>query len=538
MSKLPDMFRAGLQEQGWKVFNGEADLPESVQCDVAIIGSGAGAGITAEILTRAGLDVVILEEGPLKTSSDFNQVEAEAYQTLYQESATRATMDGAITILQGRCVGGTTVINWTSSFRTPGDTLQHWQAQFGLKDFTTDALAPWFEQAEQRLGVAKWEAEPNANNELLRTGSSKLGIKATEIPRNVRGCWNLGSCGMGCPTNAKQSMLVTTIPAALAAGARLFYSTRAEKLDIQNGKVQAVVCTGVRLNNDQAHARQMRVTAKHYVVSGGAINSPALLKRSDTPDPNDLLGTRTFLHPVAFTSAVYAQKVEGWAGAPQTIYTDHFLHTQPVDGPIGFKLEATPMHPGLTSVLLGGIGKDMKERLDNYPHTQLLLSLMRDGFHPESVGGNVMVNYDGSPILNYKITPYLMDGFRRSFLAMAEIQFAAGAQKVLPYHQHGRYYSNWAEAKAAINELDMRPFLTGMGSAHVMGGCRMAGDANQGVVRPDGVHWQVENLSVHDGSVFPTSVGANPQLSIYGVTTMLATRLAKSLSGKDVKLAA
>jgi choline dehydrogenase-like flavoprotein len=538
MSKLPDPFRAGLQAQGWKVFNGENDLPEKITCDVVIIGTGAGAGITAEVLTRAGLDVVLVEEGPLKTSSDFNQVEAEAYETLYQESATRATLDGAITILQGRCVGGTTVINWTSSFRTPDDTLQHWQAHFGLKDFTTDALAPWFGEAEQRLGVAKWEAEPNANNELLRTGANKLGIKAMEIPRNVRGCWNLGSCGMGCPTNAKQSMLVTTIPAALSAGARLFYSTQAERLEIENGKVKALLCAGVRLNNDKAHAKQMRITAKHYVVSGGAINSPALLKRSHVPDPHDLLGTRTFLHPVAFTSGVYAQKIEGWAGAPQTIYSDHFMHTQPIDGPIGFKLEATPMHPGLTSVLLGGIGKDMKERLDNYPHTQLLLALMRDGFHPESTGGNVMLNYDGSPLLNYNITPYVLDGFRRAFLSMAEIQFAAGAQKVLPYHQHGRYYTRWSEAKAGINELDMRPFLTGMGSAHVMGGCRMASDAEHGVIRPDGVHWQVNNLSVHDGSIFPTSVGANPQLSIYGITNMLATKLAKQLSGKDVKLVA
>lgn len=538
MSKLPDPFRTGLQEQGWKVFNGEQDLPEKVTCDVAIIGTGAGAGITAEILTRAGLDVVLIEEGPLKTSSDFNQVEAEAYRTLYQESATRATVDGTITILQGRCVGGTTVINWTSSFRTPTDTLSYWQAHFGLKDYTTEALAPWFEQAEARLGVAKWEAEPNANNELLRKGSEKLGIHAKEIPRNVRGCWNLGSCGMGCPTNAKQSMLVTTIPTALSAGARLFYSTRAQQLDIDNGKVKALICHGVRISNDRAHAKEMRVVARHYVVSGGAINSPALLKRSNAPDPHDFLGTRTFLHPVAFTSAVYPQPVTGWAGAPQTIYTDHFLHTQAIDGPIGFKLEATPMHPGLTSVLLGGIGQDVKERLDHYPNTQMLLALIRDGFHPESVGGNVMVNYDGSPILHYPITDYVMDGFRRAFLAMAEIQFAAGAQKVLPYHQRGRYYSSWAEARQAIGELDMRPYLTGMGSAHVMGGCRMSGDDKHGVIRPDGVHWQVENLSVHDGSIFPTSVGANPQLSIYGITNQLATQLAKSLSGKDVKLVA
>src|SRR5690606_11237402 len=109
--------------------------------------------------------------------------------------------DNSVTILQGRCVGGTTVVNWTSSFRTPADTLKVWQEQFGLSDYTQDGLAGWFEQAEKRLNMTPWEAPPNANNELLRTGATKLGIPAHVIPRNVRGCWNLGSCGMGCPTN-------------------------------------------------------------------------------------------------------------------------------------------------------------------------------------------------------------------------------------------------------------------------------------------------------------------------------------------------
>ena len=147
-----------------------------------------------------------------------------------------------------------------------------------------------------------------------------------------------------------------------------------------------------------------------------------------------------------------------------------------------------------------------------------------------------MLNVDGSPLLNYALTPYVLDGFRRSLRTMAEIQFAAGAKKVMPYHQQGKYYHNWEEAKAGINALEMRPFLTGAGSAHVMGGCRMSGSETQGVVGQDGVHWQVSNLSVHDGSLFPTSIGANPQLSIYGTTTRLSIQLAKRLSGKDVTL--
>ncbi|WP_294636701.1 GMC family oxidoreductase [uncultured Aquabacterium sp.] len=536
MSKLPDPFREGLA-RGWKAIHGEAGLPDRVECDVAIVGSGAGAGVTAELLVKAGLDVVLIEEGPLRTSSDFNQRESEAYAALYQDGAGRRTADGALTILQGRCVGGTTVINWTSSFRTPAQTLAYWQREFELKDFTEAAMAPWFAQAEARLNMARWEVPANANNEVLRTGARKLGIQADVIPRNVKGCWNLGSCGMGCPTNAKQSMLVTTLPVALEGGARLFHQTRAEAFEIENGEVKALLCAPIRINGQKVSDRLMRVTARHYVVAGGAINSPALLKRSKAPDPHGLLGTRTFLHPVAFSSAVFDHKIEGWAGAPQSIYSDHFVHDVPLDGPIGYKLEATPMHPGLTSILLGGHGKDLAERFAQYPHTQMMLALLRDGFHPESQGGTVYLNLDGSPLLHYPLNDYVLEGFRQALLSMAEVQFAAGARKVLPLHEQGQHYESWAQARQAILGFDMKPYLVGGGSAHVMGGCRMGGNERLGVVRPDGVHWQVQNLSVHDGSLFPTSIGANPQLSIYGTVNRMATQLAKRLSGKAVSLA-
>ncbi|MBC7955200.1 MAG: GMC family oxidoreductase, partial [Cytophagales bacterium] len=153
MSQLPDPIRDGLS-RGWRVFGGRhGTLPAQLSCDVVIVGTGAGAGITAELLTQAGLSVVMVEEGPLKSSSDFQQRESDAYPQLYQESAARKTADKAINILQGRCVGGSTTVNWTSSFRTPPDTLLYWQKHFGLTEFTEAAMAPWFEQAERRLNI-------------------------------------------------------------------------------------------------------------------------------------------------------------------------------------------------------------------------------------------------------------------------------------------------------------------------------------------------------------------------------------------------
>ncbi len=536
MSDLPDPIREGLA-RGWKVHGGTlAPVPERLSCDVAIVGTGAGAGITAELLTAAGLSVVLIEEGPLKSSSDFRQRESDAYPTLYQESANRKTADKGVSILQGRCVGGSTTVNWTSSFRTPKATLAYWREHFGLDGMTPEAMAPWFEQAEKRLHIDRWLVQPNTNNEKLRLGAERIGIAAAEIRRNVRGCWNLGSCGMGCPTNAKQSMLVTTIPAALDRGAVLLVQTRAQALELAQGRVQAVQCVPVAINGTVQAGPGTRVVARHFVVAGGAINSPALLMRSKLPDPHGRLGRRTFLHPVVLSTAVFDERIEGWQGAPQTLYTDHFQDTVAIDGPIGYKLEAPPLHPVIASLTMAGFGDPLVEAMKAFPHTQALLALLRDGFHAESPGGEVRLLADSTPVLDYRLTPFVLEGGRRALLSMAEIQFAAGAKQVRPGHEHSLAYRSWAEARTAIHQFSLDPQLLKVVSAHVMGGCAMAAKPEQGVVRPDGKHWQVANLSVHDGSLFPTSIGANPQLSVHGLSNMLATQLAKELSGRGVHL--
>ena len=532
MSALPDPIAEGLA-RGWRVIDASRDaLPERLECDVAIVGTGAGGGITAEILARAGLKLVLIEEGPLRSSRDFRMREADAYPDLYQESAARKTADKAINILQGRCVGGSTTVNWTSSFRTPAPTLAWWAEHHALAGFDRDTLGPWFAQAERRLSIGPWLVPPNENNDLLRRGAMALGIPAAAILRNVKGCWNLGYCGVGCPTNAKQSMLVTTLPAALDAGATLLVRARAARLRLAGDAVEAVEVDGLDAAGLAPSGRRVVVHARHVVLAGGAINSPALLLRSKAPDPAALAGTRTFLHPTVISAAILESTVDGHAGAPQTIYSDHFLDMHPIDGPIGYKLEAPPIHPLLFASTMQGFGDEHAARMRQFRHTHVLLALLRDGFRPDSPGGRVTVRGDGSPVLDYPITDCLWDGARRALLSMAEIQFAAGARSVLPVHEAGTELRSWAAAREAIAALPMKPLAMRVVSAHVMGGCAMSADDRRGLVRPDGQHHHLRNLSVHDGSLFPTSIGANPQLSIYGITTRMAAGLALRLTGR------
>jgi choline dehydrogenase-like flavoprotein len=523
---ISDPIREGINK-GWLHIDASQTAKDiELEADVCIIGTGAGGGIAADVLSDTGLKVVMIEEGMLRSSTDFKMLESEAYPTLYQESASRKTADKAVNILQGRTVGGSTTVNWTTSFRTPGPTLKFWRERFGLTELEDDHMRRWFERAEKLANITDWQVPPNENNAVLERGGQKLGIKVERIKRNVKGCYNLGYCGMGCPTNAKQSMLVTAIPAALARGAILVSRARAERLIYKNDRVESLECVSMQGTGYEVGSAKITIKAKHFVVAGGAINSPALLLRSKTPDPNSRLGKRTFLHPTLVSGAEMPDKVEGWAGAPQTTYSDHFLNTQPIDGAMGFKLEAAPIHPVLYAISVNGMSEHHRKRITSLPNAQVTLALCRDGFHPESEGGQVKLHADGFPQLHYDLNKYFFEGAKRALLAMAEIQFAAGAKEVFPVDERVNGFRTWAETKAALESLDLKPLTTRVVSAHVMGGCTMAASAKDGVVNVNGRHHQIENLSVIDGSVFPTSIGANPQLSIYGLAWRNAARLA------------
>lgn len=524
---INDLYSEGIA-RGWQVLDASAFTQDrEFEADVIIVGSGAGGGTSAEILSAAGLKVLMLEEGGLYTASDFKKFdESWAYSKLYQEGAGRATSDGAIGLLQGRAVGGTTLVNWTTSIRTPAKTLQHWAQAAELRDAGEEQMRPWFEAAEQRLGIAPWAMAPNANNAVLRDGCDKLGWHWKVVPRNVRGCWNLGYCGLGCPTNAKQSALVSTIPAALERGMVLVHHVRAQRLLLKAGRVEGIEALALHPDTRQPQGTKLTLRARHYVLAGGAINTPALLLRSQTHDPHKAIGNYSCVHPVNLSVGEFDKPIEAYHGAPQSVYSDHFLW--PEQG-IGYKLEAAPLQPLLAAIVLGQYGAELAASMAQLAQAQASIALVRDGFVEGAAGGRVRIDDRGEAVFDYEIHDTLWDTLRRAYLSMAELQFAAGARRVRPIHLDAQAYSSWAQARQAITELPMRKQRTAVVSAHLMGGCAMGENRKRCVVNSYGRHHELENLSVFDGSMFPTSIGANPQLSIYAFVTRNATKLTESL---------
>ena len=275
--------------------------------------------------------------------------------------------------------------------------------------------------------------------------------------------------------------------------------------------------------------RKITVKARHYVLAGGGINTPGLLMRSDAPDPHKRLGKRTFLHLVNFSAAQFPTAINPFYGAPQSIYSDHFQWKEGTTGPMGYKLEVPPLHPALAATLFAGFGQSSTDQMAQLPNTHMMLALMRDGFHPDSPGGNVQLRSDDSPVLDYNLTDYGWEGLKRAFQSMAEIQFAAGASAVMPLHCDARYMKSLSATRELIDSLSLELYRTRLASAHVMGGCAMGENSQMAVTDSLGRHHQLRNVSIHDGSLFPTSIGANPQLSVYGLTAKLATQLVERL---------
>jgi choline dehydrogenase-like flavoprotein len=512
-----------------RIYTGdEVEKDVELSCDVCVVGSGSGGAWLAHELVGRGLSVVMLEEGGYHTRREFDLTEATAFPNLYQELGNRTTEDLSINILQGRSVGGGTTVNWCSSFRTPKRILDNWRDVHGVEGLSEETLKPHWEAIEKRLHIAEWPQERiNKNNKVLWDGLGKLGYERGLIKRNVNNCANIGYCGMGCPIDAKQSMLVTVIPDAVEKGLTVYANASARRLETNGRKITAVHAEIQDPRSDVPSGRKLTVRAKITALSCGAINSPALLLRSDL-NGNGRVGKRTFLHPVVAMMGIFEEEIEGFSGAPQSVYSHHFIERGP--DRVGFFLEVPPLHPMSAAIFSTGQGAMNEEFLSKLPHLNACLGIHVDGLLPGDEGGTVALRDKGYGRLkiNYPISPAHWEAFRTSSKEMAKIQFAAGAKQVVSLH----FQPVVLDSVNDLGKLDDAPWeklRMRVLTAHQMGGCAMGKDPKQSVVDSKLRYHELDNLFVVDGSVFPTSLGVNPQESVFGVARWAAQHVAAAV---------
>ncbi len=494
--------------------------------DVCVVGSGAGGAVAAARLAQAGARVVVLEEGGYFTRDDFKMQEAVAYPQLYQEKGQRATADLAIAILQGRAVGGSTVVNWATSFRTPDRVLDHWARAHGVEGLTPAVLAPHFAAVEERLSIREQPlSEVNANNRVLWDGAGKLGWSRNLVRRNVKGCINLGYCGMGCPVDGKTTMPLTYLPDAVQAGARIYAGTRAARLEVSGRRVVAVHGQALDPATDRPTGRKVAVRPRAVILAGGAVNTPALLLRSEQ-NPNGRVGKRTFLHPVVAEVALYPRRIDAWYGAPQSVASHHHADRGP--GKVGFFIECAPVHPMLAAISAGGFGHDHQEMMSRLQYGSALIGLCIDGFLPEEKGGTISLRDDGRVRIDYPISDPIWEALREASRALARIHLAAGALAAYSLHEDPVVVRSEADL-ARLDRAPWKPARVQLFSAHAMGGCAMGKDPQRSVVDSRlKVHW-LENAWVVDGSAFPTSLGVNPQETIFALAHWASEHIAAAV---------
>ena len=475
---------------------------EGEECDVVVVGSGAGGAVAAAELAAAGLEVVVLEAGGRFDRESYPADPLEAISALYRDAGlTIAEGRPPIPVPVGRAIGGTTVINSGTCFRAPDSVLEDWRARFGIA-WAHDLEAD-FAEAEATLRVT--QLDPNRmgrNGQLAMEGAAALGASGAPISRNAGNCVQCSSCPFGCSIDAKRGMHVTYLPRAVAAGARIRAGVDVRRILTEKGRA-----VGVEASIPCQGGKAFTVRARRAVIAaGGALGTPELLQRSGLGGPQ--VGRNLHIHPACWVGARYEEEVRGWEGVMQSFYVDQWEHEK-------ILLEATFTPLAFGGAWLLGAGAEHQRRMLDFGHVGSI------GVHLcDESAGRVRLGAEGSLRASYRLTA--ADARRLAFgiARAAEVHFAAGATEVYP--NVGRVGVLKPGDLAAFEAAALRPAELRLEAFHPMGTARIAADPRAGACDTRGAVHGVQCLYVADGSLFPTSVGVNPMMTILAFAKQVA----------------
>jgi choline dehydrogenase-like flavoprotein len=499
-------------EQAPKTIALEQILGETatLQADACVIGSGAGGGVIAAELARAGSSVVVLEMGQYRNEADFKQLELPGMLELYLGGGLASSEDGSISILAGSTLGGGTVVNYMNCIRTPDHIRAEWAAM-GVEGIDSPTYERHIDSVWERLSVNDTATSQNRTHQKLIEACETLGYPHRALTRNTdAGCEDPRTCGYcftGCQKGCKQSTMKTFLQDAADAGARFVVGARAERILVEEGRavgVEAIV------THEDGSSSTLTVHAPSVVVACGAIESPALLLRSGIGGP--AVGKHLRLHPAAVVIGVYEQPIEGWIGQIQSALSDEFKQCE---GEYGFLIEAAGVAPALQAAALPWTsGRQHKELLARIlKHAAPFISVARD--HGE---GQVVIDEHGRALTRWSFSDEL-DGrlFRRANVELAKLHRAAGAEEIITTFQQ---VSSWREGEdfdaflAEIERGSLQANDFAAFTAHQMGSCRMGSDPSHAVADGRGQLHDTAGVWIGDGSAFPTAPGVNPMISI------------------------
>lgn len=491
--------------------------PVEDACDVVIVGSGPAGSAAARVLSEAGWDVIIVEEGAPFPPEARRGDAWTGFKAGWRDVSMQVARGRAVTpFLQGKAVGGSTPINGAIIHRMPERIHAGWVARHGLGDSLPFAdLERIFDQLDRELGVAPTPAAAwGGNNARFKQGADALGWVSNPTRRAVEGCERSARCNQGCAGGRKRSMDQTYIPRVIGAGARVYAECRVERLVEEGGRATGVVGRF----RDPVHGtpgRRLRVHARRAVVlAAGAIHTPHLLLQHGLGRANPVLGRRLQAHPGASIMAVFDDPIQMFDGATQGYETTEFWGER-------MKFETVGLPPAVAVQRMPGFGPALMRRVANLDHVAHWGAQIR-----ATTQGRVTRGWFGRPSIHWSLEAQDVARFKICFRRLTELAFAAGARAVWPGIAGVPQTIRDPAELAVLDTLPDDPRLFHAICAHIFGTATLGTGAASSVLRPTGESWAVRRLYAMDASVFPTNLGVNPQHTISAVAWRLAEGLA------------
>ena len=490
----------------------EVGAPLHEKVDVVIVGSGAGGAVVARELAEAGLSVLVLEEGGHYTPEEYGALPpTQSIRRIAREAGLNAAVGlgdtPLISVLAGKCVGGSSVLTGGVIFRIPDDILHDWATRLSLDDMTPAKLDPFFAEMEETVHV---ETVPDSmrsrSTELFVAGAAKLGIPMKPLRRNTHHCKGASRCNFGCPNRAKMSVDISVLPDAYAAGARVWADALVERIDITGGVARGV--RGRFLDQETGEPRvPFDVRATLVIIACGSLHTPLLLRRSGLDGPH--IGRHLTLHPAFRVGAIFDERVDGWDGAMQSVYSDHLMNE-------GLTFVGVYTAANVLAAAFPGVGKEHMRLTKKLPNLAFFGGMVHD-----DGGGAIRRWVSREPLITYRMSDRDRLRMFKGIHLLGRMAFAAGAKEVLlPIFGTETFKSEKSLDFVIANPPTAR--RVECMAFHPLGSAKMSVDAAHGVVRPTGETWQVDNLIVADGSVLPTSIGVNSQLPVMAIALKIA----------------